>query len=181
MAKKDPNDVREAAQKIWMAGLGALKVAEAEGSKLFKRLVEQGEHFEERGREGLGRLGASARVAAGRVREGADGAFDRLGQTVDEKVAETLKRLGVPSRDEIQSLSSRVEELTRAVDRLRGGAAAPAPGRATKTGRATRTAASPKTAASRKAAGKPKAPARPVSAGKPRKPAGSGGSTGGTT
>ena len=47
MTKKDfPMDVMESAHKVWLAGLGAVAVAEQEGSKFFKNLVKKGEKYE---------------------------------------------------------------------------------------------------------------------------------------
>src|SRR4051812_20838453 len=47
MAEKNwQDDVREGAHKIWLAGLGALALAEQEGSKLFGELVQRGERYE---------------------------------------------------------------------------------------------------------------------------------------
>jgi hypothetical protein len=44
------DDLKHSARKIWLAGLGALSIAEREGTKTFNSLVEHGEHFEERSR-----------------------------------------------------------------------------------------------------------------------------------
>jgi poly(hydroxyalkanoate) granule-associated protein len=136
MAKKAwKGDVRESAHKIWLAGLGALAVAEDEGSKLFKTLVEQGERYEVQGKErlkeakkGAEQATAGARKAAEetaeRARRAAEEAWQQLGGAFDEKLAKALHRVGVPTRDEISALSRRIEELTRSVDRVRAKPAA---------------------------------------------------------
>ena len=55
MGKKEnkdiQRDVRESAGRIWLAGRGALSLAEEEGTKLFKRLVKEGEGFEKRSKK----------------------------------------------------------------------------------------------------------------------------------
>jgi len=120
-AKKLPEEVRESASKVWLAGLGALATAEEEGSKLFKNLVKKGEEVEGRGKAELGRfrdLVTEVRGKAGRALEGVSG-------KVDDQVAAALARLGVPSRDEIATLSARVEELSVLVEKLK----APKPAR----------------------------------------------------
>lgn len=45
-ARSLPREARESAQKIWLAGLGALAVAEEEGGHLFERLVQRGLELE---------------------------------------------------------------------------------------------------------------------------------------
>ena len=65
----------------------------------------------------------------------AESNWQRLSDSVDEKVSEAIKKLGVPSRNEIQKLTKRVEELTKKVDELKPKKVTPKP-------RAHKTAAS---------------------------------------
>jgi poly(hydroxyalkanoate) granule-associated protein len=113
--KKMYDDMRESAHKIWLAGLGALAKAEEEGSKVFHNLVEAGEEFEARGKKRFKLVKGKVQEA----REAAGSQFEKLGDTFDDKVASAVQRLGVPSRDEIQRLTKRVEELTAKVDKLK--------------------------------------------------------------
>ena len=53
----------------------------------------------------------------------AESSLDKLGDAFDDKVASAVKKLGVPSRDEITTLTKRVEELTLKVDQLKAGTA----------------------------------------------------------
>ncbi len=113
--KKVYEDMRDSAHKIWLAGLGALAKAEEEGTKVFHSLVEAGEQFEARGKKRF-------KLVKGKMdeaREVAESQFEKLGDTFDNKVASAVQRLGVPSRDEIQRLTKRVEELTAKVDKLK--------------------------------------------------------------
>ena len=113
--KKMYDDMRDSAHKIWLAGLGALAKAEEEGTKVFQNLVEAGEKFEARGKKRF-------TLVKGKVQEAAEAAekeFGKLGETLDDKVANAVQKLGVPSRDEIQRLTKRVEELTAKVDKIK--------------------------------------------------------------
>lgn len=121
-----PDEVRESAQKIWLAGLGAFAAAEEEGGKLFRRLVEKGESFEARGREQVERATGRVRDAAGKVKGAprdasarATSSLERLSEEVDERVGAALHRLGVPSRAEIRELNQRIAELSEKVERLK--------------------------------------------------------------
>lgn len=118
--KKDLQDeLRDSAHKIWLAGLGALSVAESEGTKLFNRLVKEGEGFETRGKKELKKVQDKVEGKVDEAREAATSTWDRLGEELDDRVGAALKRLGVPSRHEIQRLTQRVEELTEKVDGLK--------------------------------------------------------------
>jgi poly(hydroxyalkanoate) granule-associated protein len=121
MTKKAWQDeVRDSAHKIWLAGLGALAVAEDEGSKLFSSLVQEGEKFETAGKKKVKELRKEVDAKTGEARRAAQGAWSKVEEGFDEGVARALRRVGVPTREEITALSKRVEELTAAVERLRG-------------------------------------------------------------
>ncbi len=110
-------ELRESAQKIWLAGLGALAVAEEEGSKLFSRLVDRGRDWEDRGKE-RARTEVKERVKSAKSR--VEQAFEEVEEKVDEKVTEAMKRFGVPGRDEIRDLTRKVEELNAKIEALHG-------------------------------------------------------------
>ena len=46
--------------------------------------------------------------------------FDSVWGAVDDRVTDVLHRMGVPTRDEIQRLTRRVEELNAKIDKARG-------------------------------------------------------------
>jgi poly(hydroxyalkanoate) granule-associated protein len=117
--KEVPAELRASAQKIWLAGLGALAVAEEEGSKLFKNLVKKGETLEGRGKVKVDKLRDELDAQVGKARAKANETWDKLEETVDEKVTAALHKLGVPSKEEIHKLTRRVEELNASVERLK--------------------------------------------------------------
>lgn len=130
-----PDEVKESAQKIWLAGLGALSAAEQEGSKLFKTLVEKGEKFEGRGKTAYEDAKEDMGDAFSGAKDKAETAWDKIEDRLDEVVSGALKRFGVPSRDEIATLTRRVEELTAVVEQLKPSAPAKkAAGKATTAG-----------------------------------------------
>lgn len=121
-------DIKESAHKIWLAGLGALSAAEEGGAKVFKSLVERGEAFESRSRQSYGEAKGKVEDAAEKVKDRAEATWEKVEARLDESVTAALGRLGVPSRDEIATLTRRVEELTAVVEKLKpAGKAAPKP------------------------------------------------------
>lgn len=109
--------IRESAQQIWLAGLGAFAKAQEEGSKVFDALVREGETIQK----------TTRKVAEEKVTEMASkatGTWDKLEQVFENRVARSLHSLGVPTRDDVAALSKRVAELQTAVDKL-GTAAKP--------------------------------------------------------
>ncbi len=124
------NDVMDSAHKVWLAGLGAVAMAEHEGRKLFDTLVERGQDLEAKGREQV----EKARGAVGGVKTVAESYWETLERTLDDKMTGVIHRLGVPTKDEIASLNAKVESLTKAIEKLRNQEtpAKPAAPRATK-------------------------------------------------
>ncbi len=113
-AKEMQTGVTESANKIWLAGLGALAVAQEEGGKLFATLVKRGRQYESK----VGMPAMNLGVIHD-TRDKATAAFEKLGKGMDAQVTAALHRLGVPTRDEISMLSKRVEMLTASVEKLK--------------------------------------------------------------
>jgi poly(hydroxyalkanoate) granule-associated protein len=103
--------IRESANQIWLAGLGAFSKAQAEGLKVFDTLVAEGEKVQERTRSA-----ADERIAEMRAK--ATGTWDKLEQVFEDRVARALHSLSVPSRQDIDALTKRVAELTEITKKL---------------------------------------------------------------
>ena len=56
----------------------------------------------------------------------AAGAWDRLETVFEDRVGRAVGRLGVPTKADIAKLTQRVEELTKQVQKMNSGKAAPA-------------------------------------------------------
>jgi poly(hydroxyalkanoate) granule-associated protein len=104
--------VLSSAQQIWQAGLGAYAKAQEEGGHTFARLVEEGTALQQRGRGTAEDSGSGAEAAAG--------SWDKLEQIFEERVQRALGSIGVPTRNDIQALSARIDQLSRAVEKLSG-------------------------------------------------------------
>lgn len=111
--------VKESAQQIWLAGLGAFAKAQEEGNKVFDALVKEGESIQSKTRKMTDEKIAQV---AGR----AAGTWDRLEQVFEDRVARSLGSLGVPSKKDIEKLSKRVADLTAVVQALTEEKAKPA-------------------------------------------------------
>lgn len=150
--------VRDSAQEIWLAGLGAFSKAQAEGSKVFEALVKEGVGLQKKTRalaeDKLAGMTGNVAKAASQWTKAANGisgkaqstvteTWDKLEQVFEDRVARALTRLGVPSQREVQALATRVEELTDAINGL-----------ARKPARASATAAAAKKAPAKKASRK---------------------------
>jgi poly(hydroxyalkanoate) granule-associated protein len=105
--------IKNSANQIWLAGLGAFAKAQEEGTKVFDALVKEGEGVQERARKT-----ADEKIAD--VKAKATGQWDKLEQVFEERVARALHSLSVPTRKDVEALSRRVSELTHEVKKLAG-------------------------------------------------------------
>ena len=125
--------VRESAQEIWQAGLGAFAKAQQEGTKMFEALVKEGESLSKKTRsiaegrinEVTGNVSKVASQFSSKAQAQATEAWDKLEQVFEDRVARALNRLGVPTQRDVQTLSKRVEELTSKIAAMTGVKAAP--------------------------------------------------------
>src|SRR4051794_16896897 len=113
--KNVQDEIKESVHRIWLAGLGALAAAEEEGGKIFSRLVERGRDVESKGKVEVDKVKAEAEGFKAR----AESAFEAWGDKFDEKLTATLRRLGVPTREEIRNLTQKVEELNAKIEQLK--------------------------------------------------------------
>ena len=156
--------VKESAQQIWLAGLGAFSKAQEEGGKVFEALVKEGLTIqrktqavaEEKITEATSRVTTMASASGSK----AQGQWAKLENIFEDRVAKALAKLGVPSARDLEALSARVDALAK------GSKAAPAKAAAKPAAKAPAKRAAAKKAAPAKAAAKPaaKTPAKKAAA-----------------
>ncbi|MCF8991950.1 phasin family protein, partial [Pseudomonas carnis] len=159
--------VEEYSRKIWLAGLGVYSKIDSDGSKLFETLVKDGEKAEKLTKSTVGKKVDAAKASAGSAKSSISDTWGKLEETFDKRLNSAISRLGVPSKAELKALHSKVDTLTKQIEKLTGAKAAPAKTAAAKP--AAKPAATPaaKTAAAKpaaKTAAKPlvKAAAKPT-------------------
>ncbi|MBK1687729.1 phasin family protein [Rubrivivax gelatinosus] len=127
--------VRDSAQQIWLAGMGAFAKAQEEGGRVFDALVKEGVHLQRKtqavAEEKLGEVTDRMSAMAGSVTARAGQNWDKLEAIFEQRTAKALSRLGVPTAKDVQALVERVDALAAAVERLNTATApakaAPAP------------------------------------------------------
>ncbi|KPF50236.1 poly granule associated protein [beta proteobacterium AAP121] len=146
--------VKDSAQQIWLAGMGAFSKAQEEGSKVFEALVKEGMTLqkktqgmaEEKISEVTGKMSAMADTVSNKAGQN----WDKLESIFEARTAKALNKLGVPTAKDVQALAERVDALAAAVAKLGKGAAPKA---------AVKAAAKPAVKAAKVAKAKPAAAA----------------------
>lgn len=156
--------VKDSAQQIWLAGLGAFSKAQEEGGKVFEALVKEGLTIQRKtqavAEEKITEATSRVTTMASDIGSKAQGQWDKLENIFEDRVAKALAKLGVPSARDLEALSARVDALAK------GSKAAPAKAAAKSAAKAPAKKAAAKKAAPAKAAAKPaaKAPAKKAAA-----------------
>lgn len=161
--------VRDSAQQIWQAGLGAFARAQGEGTKVFESLVKEGVSIQRKtqavAEEKIGEVASKMSNLSADVQSKAGQSWDKLESIFEERVAKALAKLGVPSSKEVETLIGRIDKLSAQVAKL-SGTKAPAAKKAAPAKRAAAPAKAVKAAPAKKApvAKKAAAPRRKAAA-----------------
>ena len=117
-----------AGDNIWLAGLGALAQAQAQGTKAFDALVREGLAQQAKAREAAEAEMTKAAERLGAMTMGGANPWDRLGGIFEGRVQQALQRLGVPSPELLGEMAARIQSLEARVAALENrSGAAPAP------------------------------------------------------
>ncbi|SDJ24868.1 phasin family protein [Variovorax sp. OV700] len=143
---KGSDRIKDSAQQIWLAGLGAFAKMQQEGSKAFEALVKDGAGMQKKTQAAAEETLAQAQTRmAGFASEfgtKAAGQWGKLENIFEERVARALEKLGLPSAADHAALLARVAALEAELQRMQG-----------------KSTTAPTRTASRKTAGRSAAPA----------------------
>lgn len=122
--------VKDSAQQIWQAGLGAFTKAQVEGTKAFEALVKEGVSFQRKtqsaAEEKINEATQKMSSMATDISSKASGQWDKLETIFEDRVAKALNKLGVPSAKDIDALIARIDALNASVHKLTPAKAKPA-------------------------------------------------------
>ena len=114
--------IKDSAQQIWLAGLGAFSKAQAEGGKAFDTLVKEGLSIQRKtqavAEERISEASDRVTGMATDISSKAAGQWDKLENIFEDRVAKALNKLGVPSARDVEALLERIDGLSRQVQAL---------------------------------------------------------------
>ncbi len=142
--------VKDSAQQIWLAGMGAFSRAQAEGTKVFEALVKEGASLQKKtqsaAEDKISEVTSKMSNMAGDVQAKAGQHWDKLETIFEDRTAKALNKLGVPSAKDVDALVARIDELSAKVAKL---SKAPAVKAAAKTTTAAKSSSTAKPSAKR--------------------------------
>ncbi len=116
------SSVKDSAQQIWLAGMGAFSKAQEEGGKVFDALVKEGMHLQKKtqglAEEKIGEVTGKMSAMAETVTAKAGQNWDKLESIFEARTAKAMSKLGVPTAKDVDALVQRVDALAAAVAKL---------------------------------------------------------------
>ena len=130
-AKRNPKPQNDAARTVWLAGLGAVSIAQKQGGKLVETLVGEGEQFRARSEKFVSTLSRDARRQAkglrtriehvrgqidgyiAPVKQRATKAARRIETQVGTRLDSLLARLGAPANGKARGLLARATRTAK--------------------------------------------------------------------
>jgi len=114
--------VKESAQQIWLAGMGAFAKAQEGPAKMFESLIKDGIGLQRKTQtaagDAIGEVTGRVNAMASEAHAKASQRWDTLESIFEQRTAKAMSRLGVPTAKEVAALRQRVDELAAAVARL---------------------------------------------------------------
>ena len=108
-AKEKVSPLLDAVQRVLLASIGAVALAADEIEDFVNKLVERGEIAEKDGRK-------LVRDVLERRKEMK---MRPIEQKLDRQMDRFLTRLNIPTRDDVESLSARIADLSKKIDELK--------------------------------------------------------------
>lgn len=107
--------VRTAAKTLWRANVGAVILVEANATQLFKRLVEEGEAFQNSSQKEGDVNAGNAAASVSNIKLRTVDRIHKIEHKIDSGVNHTLHWLGMPSRHDFIEMSDKVNDLTESL------------------------------------------------------------------
>ena len=108
----EPNALLDAVRRVFMAGIGAVVLAQEEVEEFVNKLIERGEIAEKDGRKLINEVVEKRKKKAQDTTHNAQ-------EEIDKRFDSVLDRLNIPTKGDIDALNAKVTELTDKVESLK--------------------------------------------------------------
>lgn len=96
----------------------AVEKAQHEGSKILESIAKEGEKVKAQTQNLAEKRLEEAKGKLGEVKDKAADTWDNLEKIFEDRVSHVLMRLGIPTRDDLQTIAKRLEDLNQSIKEL---------------------------------------------------------------
>ena len=108
-----PQATADKAHALWLAGLGAVSIAQKRGGKAISGLIAEGHDLQTRAQKLAQDATEQVKDALAPFKAGLKRKIKKVGVVVQSAIAGTLARLGIPTKADIDELTQRVAALSK--------------------------------------------------------------------
>lgn len=106
--EKSVNPVLEASRRLLLAAIGAVALTQDVLEEFVQKLIERGEIAEQDGKKLIKEMSEKRRKS-----------FAGFEEESHKHLYEVMKKLNIPTREDIEGLNAKINELTKKIDELK--------------------------------------------------------------
>ncbi|MCX7553895.1 phasin family protein [Marinicella sp. S1101] len=121
--------IKESAKNAVLAGLGVVSIAQKEATKVYDQtakktnkfydtLVKEGKTLEKKSKKSVDQITNKAESRINKYRELASKQFNKIENVFESKVEVALNKLDIPTSDDLNGLSKRVDTLIKEIKKI---------------------------------------------------------------
>lgn len=123
------NQVKESAKNIYLAGMGAMSMAQKEAvkvyekgskesQKMYKDLIKEGKSFEKQSKKSVEETTEMAEKKVNRLKAYANQQVEKVERLFEARVESALQKLDIPTGNDMDKLSKKIAALTKEIQKL---------------------------------------------------------------
>ena len=112
------DNVKQSVKNVFLAGLGAMSVAQKEAGKTFDKFIKEGKKFEKESKKSINKLTDTAESKFDKFKNMGKKQFNKVENIFEKKVESALGKLDIPTTNDIGELNKRLETLIKEVKKL---------------------------------------------------------------
>lgn len=123
------NQVKESAKNIYLAGMGAVSMAQEEAVKLYTKgskesqkfydqLIKEGKKFEKKSKKSVNETTEMAEKKVKSLKAYANEQVEKIERLFEARVENALHKLDIPTGEDMEKLSQKIDALTKEIKKL---------------------------------------------------------------
>ena len=107
------NEIKNAINNLWLAGLGVASYAQKETVKAYDTLIKEGKTLEKKSNKIVKDVSNNAEKRYTSIRKIADKQINKVENLFETRIEKVLKKLDIPTVKDIKGLSTKVDSLVK--------------------------------------------------------------------
>ena len=110
-------EFKDSINNVWLAGLGVVSLTQKEAIKFYDTLLKEGKTLETKSKKTVKEVSSKAEKKFDSIRKVADKQFNKVENLFETRIEKVLKKFDIPSVKDIKSLTSKVDNLVKELNK----------------------------------------------------------------